>query len=529
MRSIPFAMSWALYKRCRWQLLLAILGANWFPVFLLAALRSHGDIDPTESAFVTIQIVFIQLQIFAFGAALLFMHDFSRQMFTMPVTNAALVAGEMFPAMILMALQQLVSTAILNATFRLDWPLLSPVLFAPVAYAVVVAALWISDKSSWQPVCIGIAAAIIGLWFKSRHGALFSQPQHMWQIVTPLELVTLLAFAVAAYFVAVVGLSRSRRGVQLSLPALTSVGSPLQQSPTTGISDRPRFATPAAAQFWFEWHEKGWKLPGVVATSLIAGIVIWVIFSREPKLLVEGLVFGGGILSALAWIGGLIVGNCGKTDSDMPMGPFRGTRPLTDRDMARAILQTASGTVLISWTIWLATFLLILGILVATGSCPEPILPNGVKWWFFPATLLGCWALAATICVVCLSGHGLMWARIIFPTLITIVIDMMVSIFISREAKMLVQSVTQYVIGIIIGLIAVGVLLVSRRRSQIESWQLATAVVVWLAVSTMIVVEASGIPTVNPPFIVMLIGAAAWVVAPVAAAPLAVAWNRHRS
>ena len=529
MRSIPLAMSWAIYKHSRWQLVVAILGANWLPVFLLFALSAHGPIDSAEPAYVTIQMIFVQLQIFAFGAALLMAHELTRRMFTMPVTNSMLVAGEMFPAMILMALQQLASTALLNATFQLNWPLLSPALFAAVAYAMVLAAMWISDKSPWQPVCFGIAGSIIGLWFKSRHGKMFSMPDHTWQTVTPSELITLAVFATVAYYLAVIGLARSRCGIVLSIPVNSiRLGGLLTNGRTALTSIGPRFATPARAQFWFEWREKGWKLPAIVVTALVTGIAIWVIFSREPKLLVEGLVFGGAIMAGVAWVGGLVVGNCGMSDSDMPMGQFRATRPLTDRDMARTILQTASGTVVISWAIWLVTFLIILGILIATGSAPEPLLPAAVKWWFFPASLLGSWTLAATMTVVCLTGHGQLCAKVIIPTLIAVVIDMMISIFVSPAVRAWIQSTTLVVLGAGIGLLALAVMVVARRRALIEDWQLAGAAIAWITLGTIIVVEASRMPTVKPPLIVMLVGLSAWVVAPLAAAPLAVAWNRHR-
>src|SRR5262249_2994982 len=151
------------------------------------------------------------------------------------------------------------------------------------------------------------------------------------------------------------------------------------------------FRSPAQAQFWFEWQRKGWAMPASVIFGMVLGIVFWLTFSRDPKELVTGFVVGGGLLSSIGLVGGLICGSVGAKESDFELGHFLGTRPMKTAEMSGIILKTAAWSALLAWTTWAAAFLVLFAILFMTKTIPAPYLPDGVRWWYFPATLLGVW------------------------------------------------------------------------------------------------------------------------------------------
>lgn len=529
MRSIPIAMTWELLMRGRWHLLLGVLGANLLPLLLLTALQMEGALDPTEPGLITMQIVLIQLHIFSFGAALLSVHEIAPRHYTMPIASSTLVTWRLLPAMLLMALEQILSTLLLNALFGLHWPIWGPALLAAIALAMVLAALWFSERSPSQPLCVMVAGTIIGLWYKSRCGPMFSLPTRIWGNLTAGDVLTLCGFGLVSYFVAVVGVARSRRGEQLGTIGLANwllagLGSAIE-SP---LRRRLTFRTAREAQFWSEWSKKGWVLPTVVFTGICVALAMWLVFSRDPVALMEGLVAGGAILSAGGMVGGLAVGNCGSSDADLEMGQFLATRPISDKDLARTLLNVSLRTVLISWGIWIATFIVVTGVTLLTGHNSGFTVLNKLQWWYYPASLMGCWIVMAASACMAISGHGKFWAKLFGAVVPVVILAMLLSKLLDRETQAWLFAALLIATGIAAAGFAGWTMIAARRRQLIDPSVMTLAALVWMGLVVVVIVEAFRSTGAQAPLAIFVAGLAAWVVAPLSATPLAIHFNRHR-
>ena len=526
MRSIPMAMTWETLQRGRWGLLLGVLGANALPILLLAALRHEGGIDFTDPGLIGIQVALVQINMFAFGAAALSAQGAPSRLYAQPIRTESLVAWHMLLAMALISLEMVVSTVVLNALFDLDWPLWGPALFSAAALVAIQAVAWFTEKSAWLPWSMALVGAVLGLWFKSRFGPMFSQPTHLWLDITLPEVATLLAVIALSYWVAIIGVARNRCSEQLgSIGAVAWLERVFDEKSDEGLS----FSTLAQAQFWFEWRKKGWAMPGTTVFCMILGLGVWLIFIRDPKALVEGFVVAGGLLSAIGMIGGMIFGNTGPTDQNFEMGHFLGTRPMSTVEMSRTILKTAALSVLIAWAIWGAAFLSLFAILFATNARPQPLLPSGVQWWYFPATLLGCWTVLALGTSGGLMG-SLKWSGQFYAGVIVFIISLFLfsKFALSHAAQTQLFYGVMAVSGIAFVLGTVWAYARALRRSLIGGPVVCIAVSVWIALSAVVMLEWVRHPVEQFPVYLFAIGLMAAAVAPFATAPLALTWNRNR-
>ncbi len=342
-------MTWESFRRGRWRLVGGALAANALPAIVLAALHFQEGLSPREPSTVQIHYMMMQLNMFMFGATVFAVQGSPSRLYALPVTTATIVAWHLLPAMVVMVFESVLSTVALNAIFDLGWPLWGPALFLAVMLAGINAAIWLTEKSAWTVLAIALVAAAFGFWFKSRFGPLFSPPQRLWTELTAPEVFTMAVAGLLAYAVGVLGV----RGIAAPIVGPKSGSSP----GSIGCSTlRPRlgapFSSPLAAQFWFEWRRKGWMMPASVVLLLTFGLAIWLIFSRDPLALMGGVVAGGGILSLLGFVGGVLVGNCGPNDANYEMGQFLATRPMMSSDMARTLLKTAGLSTLMAWTAW---------------------------------------------------------------------------------------------------------------------------------------------------------------------------------
>lgn len=530
MRSIPQAMIWETLRRGSWKLLASVLAANLMPVLVLSALRMQGAVEPDDSSMIVMHFVMVQINAMIFGAAVFEAQGQPARLYAFPVTNASLVLWQMMPAMWLVAVESVASAAFLNAAFGLGWPLWGPAMFAAVAVATIQSMLWLGEKSAWLPWLLGLVGLVLGLWNKSRYGAMFSQPTQLWREVTPLDVATLMLFAAVAYVVGVVAVARNRRGD--SLPAWGILAWCERVFDRTSDVDRA-FQNPADAQFWFEWRKKGWAMPAIVGFCLVIGVSGWLISNRNPQELIEGFVAGGAMLSFAGFVG-VFLGNAGSNDADFALGHFQATRPMTCPDMAKAVLKMSAKSVFVAWSIWAVAFGTVFVILFATRALPQPALPNKIGWWYFPVTLLGPWVVVTSFASISLTGRSQLVAKIIFGGLVVAFADLVFSKFVlPPQARSYFGQGMVVAVGGACLLGTAWAFMAARRRSLIEMSTIYFAAGTWLlltvlSVSALLMLEKTLHPALPWPAYVFGVGLLALAVAPFATAPLALAWNRSR-
>jgi hypothetical protein len=431
--------------------------------------------------------------------------------------------------MVVMLLGSLATTAALNAMFGLRWPLWGPAMFLAAAVAVVQSVLWLTERSGWIPVAVAAVGAVVGLWFKSRYGPTFSTPTGYWRQVTAGEVLTMLAAVGFAYAVGVAAVARNRRGEPpLSLGILAWLDRVLDWTPRTERA----FRSSTQAQAWFEWRQKGWVMPLIVGFGILVLVGLWSIFNRSPEELFAGFVTGGGLLSLAGLIGALVVGNCGASDARPEMGPFLATRPLTTTEMARLILLTAGKSVLLAWSLWAAAFAVVYLILLATKTLPRTEIAGWV-WWYFPATLLGCWTTVAVGASLGLMGRPALFVKLICGLFAGYIGAVILSGFmLSRSAQEQLGRGVAYAAGMAFLLATVWLFVAAWRRSLVDGRTVSVAASVWmvLAILTAVAWSLGQRLSPQPPatLLVLAIGVCALSVVPLAAAPLALACNRTR-
>jgi hypothetical protein len=520
-------MTWEILWRGRWTLVLTTLSAITVPAIIFTALRSEGAIHAHDSSMLIMHIVMLHIIGLCCGAAIFGVQGRWSLLYSYPAKTSVLVAWRLLPAMAIMSLQMALVIAAINAIFELDWPIWGPALIAPVVFAAVEAAAWLTDKSTgWMIVAVLLVGGFFGLWLKARYGPAFSQPTHYWRQVTPAEMLTMAAMTAAAFCVAWLAVARNRRGEP---PVSVGVLEWLTDKFDRSRPARMAWKNPIQAQCWFEWQRKGHFMPVAVFVVVVLGVILWALVSRRAEELVVGFLGGGYVQLLIAFVAGLYMGNVGPSDSDFRMGHFLATRPMSDADMGRSMLKTAAKSVLLAWSIWALAFAIALGAVLAVGAGNRMLLPPGFHWAFFPTLLLGSWIIAGMFMSFFLLCAEKYFPRVVFTLVAILVFSVLIPKFLlSAETRLLLMrvSVALFSTAILVG--TLWAFNMARKRMLIPGpvqWAVASC---WLAA---VVVGVLAWPAhAQPSWIGYLLLAAvlALVATPLAAVPLALSWNRHR-
>jgi hypothetical protein len=526
MRSVPLAMTWEMLNRGRWTLIAGVLGANAFPVVLLTALRYDGPLMVAEPHMMLMHLILVQINMLAFGAAVLTAQGSPSRLYAWPVSTSTIVTWHLLPAMVFTTLELILSTVVLNAIFDLSWPLWGPALFVGVTMGAIQASLWWTEKSAWLPWAMGIVGGLLGIWFKSRMGAPFSQPKHYWLVLTPAEVATMLAITLVAFGIAIAAVSRNRRGEPpRSLGIIAWLERLFEASEFRGL----RFRNPAQAQFWFEWRKKGWAMPFAAVAGLLMGAIAWLMFNREIDQLYIGCLGAGGMLSVAGFIGGLVMGNCGRDDAEFELSPFLATRPLATPDLARTILKVAACSVFSTWIIWATTFAALFLLLWGLAALPNPLIPAEFSWWYFPMTLLGPWIITGVGASIGLTGRSHLMVKLLVVVSVSFPVIMLLAKYgLSEQGRVQLAHGLAVVAGIAFFVATASVFVMARRHVLIGWPTVYVAASLWVALTVAMVVGFVLHPVASVAAGVLMFGILSLAVAPLAAAPLALAWNRHR-
>ncbi len=487
MKSIPTALTWELFARGKWTLPGAFLTGNALSIVVLASLRRDGAINPEDSSMISIHATMLFVNATVFGAALFAAMGNPSRFRAFPAPNSVIVAWQLLPAMVLMALECLLSIAVINALFKVNWPLWGPALFMSVALAACAAVFWLTEKSPWH-FLLGIPVLTSGgLWFHSRYGMVFSAPAHMWREVTAADGVTMLAMAAGSYFVAIVGVARGRCGEYLKTPEFFRwLGRLLERlldpAPEAGLP----FRSPAQAQFWFEWRQKGWALPAIVLMALTVGFFAWLAFNRNPRELFELATAAGAMLPVGGLIVGLIFGNANTNSlgGTLEMGPFQAARPMTSPDMSRTMLRAAGISVAFAWAIWAAAYLALYAILPSADTGPRSLVPFQV---YLPLALLGTWLALTCTATIGQAGRpnlfGILFCGV--PAL-TVGVILFSHFVLTREAKQALDEGITILVGVIFLLGTTWAFVAARRRRLIGWPTVSAATGVWMALCVLL-------------------------------------------
>jgi hypothetical protein len=112
------------------------------------------------------------------------------------------------------------------------------------------------------------------------------------------------------------------------------------------------FTAPARAQFWFEWRRQGRTLPALVAMVLPFELALFWIARDAPMLLLELVLLALVTPPLLAGFSAAMVSKANPNARDaFALSPFLATRPLSSAALIGAKLKMAAWSTLATWVL----------------------------------------------------------------------------------------------------------------------------------------------------------------------------------
>jgi hypothetical protein len=522
MRTISAAMTWDLWRRGRWTLGAVMLTMLALPMLILWMI---GNLLPDDRNTHLLNFLFVQtLLVTGIGALLAINMQNVRRLYPYPATSAALLNGQLLPSALLLTVGVVIWTCTLNGLFELGRPPLGPVLFGIAALTAAHAAMWLCMGSLWMIPLLAVVCGVFGSWMKWHFGPLFSEPAHAWSPITPAEAIALAGATVVSYRGALLGLARARRGEPpISVGVVAWIESLAERTPAANAP----FSSPVAAQTWY-FQQRGWVAPVTVVAFITFALVVWSFVSRDVVELVAAFANGCWFISIAAVLGGVLLGSVGNHDS-VVMGQFLATRPITSLDLSRRLLIVAVKNLALAWGIWGTVLLLIMLVLRLDGQSPWTYLPAEFRWQSLAVAMLLSWAAMASVIALALWGRTKLVSQLFIGLSLGYVALMLFAKFaLIDEAREALMHGLVAVTGLAPTAITIAALVAARKRGLIEAPVAGAAVAVWITLIAACILAWPADLAISRSGEFLLYGSLALVVAPIAAAPLALAWNRIR-
>jgi hypothetical protein len=543
MRSPAAAVAWEFRQRHRWGLFafvgyLVVLAAIKLVVF---ARGLPVTLDSPESFAFVVMLPLVTtftyfLAVFTFGldgdlAARQSMYP--ARLFTLPVTTTALSVLPMIYGTVAMMILWLATR-----TFAL-WPSGIPVPWIWPAFLAASLLAW-TQALTWMPYPLpGLRILVTVLWLGTIDTtALLALHFKAHESV----MLGILAPQIPlAYLVARFALARARRGDVPDWRAAFASRAQVASRPR----HRGRFSSAASAHAWFEWRRHGRSLPAWVAILLPFELVLLWVAGESTGLVVTILVAVLLTPPFMATFAATAASRSSANTSDSyGVTPFVATRPLTNADLIAAKLRMAIRSVSVTWVLVLLTMAIALT-LSGTSALVLERLRRLSEIVGTPRTVVvvlllvgGCIAATWTQLVqglyVGLTGRAsLIKGSVVLVLGFFFLFGPFVEWIVDSGRLGEVWSALPLVFAILVTVKMVAAVwsLVRLYRGRLLSdralvlgaglWCVAVfalyAVLVWLL----------GTPHI-PHYLMMLLAILAIPLARLSAAPLALAWNRHR-
>jgi hypothetical protein len=309
---------------------------------------------------------------------------------------------------------------------------------------------------------------------------------------------------------------------------------------------RPPFASAARAQAWYEWRQHGWSLPAWVAIALPFELGLLFIDRGTPAFVwitLAAVTITPPIMAAFV---ATTVRSAGRRASDAPgVTPFMATRPLASAAMVAAKLRVAMWSTAAAWLVVIVAVPPALGLSDAWPVVLDRVhalrniigMPRTVAlallalWLLVTAT----WKRLVLSLYVGLSGRAWLIRTHVGVTLAVLVAIVPAVQWLSADTRLLwaMWDTVLWLPAVLAGLKMaaaawIGVQL--HRRALVSERTLIVGAASWLAAVLALYAALVWIaysPHV-PRYLLLVAAVLAIPLARLSAAPLALAWNRHR-
>ena len=481
---------------------------------------------------------FYYLAVFSFGLA----GDlagrqsiYPARMFALPVTTRALVGWPMFCGTAVMASLWLGTALFARWPWGIDLPLIWPALLAAAFLA------W-TQALMWMPYPLPFLRVVVTVGWLAALNAVVLLAIH-YRAPEPLMVAILAPQIPLAYLAARFAVARARRGeVPDWREHLARNGTVADALPRR----RQPFPSAARAQAWFEWRRHGRTLPAWVGILLPFELALLWLAKDTPGLVAEILLVA---LVTPPFMAGFVATTVSKSNPGGPdssaLTPFTATRPLTSPALVAAKLTMTLWSTLGAWLLVLVAIPLALTL---SGTWPVVTewarrvgelvgTPRAVV-----ITLLGISGLMAAtwkqlIQSLCVGLTGRDWVirsnKSLALSCLIIIGPAAQWVHDTSSVQAALWDAGPLILGVLVSLkmaAAVWVATHLYHSRLVGDRTLVTGAAIWvlgvLAINALLGWLVSG-PLI-PRHLLTLIAILAIPLARLSAAPLALAWNRHR-
>lgn len=542
MRTPAGAIAWEFRQRHRWGLSAVLAAIFTLGTIKIAVLTTQAPLDVSDVTFallipVPLAATFMYLlAVFTFGisgdlAARESMYP--PRLFTLPISSAALAGWPMLYGCVSMMLLWFGMRIAGVFPPGVDVPKYWPALFAASLMAWTQALTWIPYPLRGMRIVVTIVllVSIDVVVFTALENR--AKESTMFLLLAPL--------VPLAYLTARTAVNRARRG-EVPEWARVRVFAPALDGPAA----RREFKSAARAQFWFEWRQYGRSLPLLVAIVLPAGLSLLFPFRDVSVVVVEIVVLSLLLPPFLAIFAAAAAGKSSSNATESyGITPFIATRPVEDRALVAAKWQAAFLSTLAAWTIVVVA--VPVALLWSDATVPVVNIARNVDEALGRprAIVLGLFILAALVgstwkqlvqgLYIAMSGRdwavkGMAFATLVFVTAGFLALGWILD---SRYRFGVAWRAIPWVMAALVAIklvLAVRVMHRGAERGLFSGRQLIVGAIVWDA----FVLAIYGVLALILPdilfrrYFLLLVAMLVVPFARLAAAPLAVARNRHR-
>jgi hypothetical protein len=398
MRSPTAALLWEIWRRNR--IAVAVIAA----ATVAGRLLDYSE-QPTDDPSSLIALLSMAAFVFLFGifsytepSGTRGIGSFPRRLFTLPVSSLRLVALPVLTGLASVELLYLLWLGPLSRGGTLSTPFVAVLLGASMVFFQAV--FWMLERLG--PLRLMIAGAVTFLVYGA--GLLPSwppSPPPPWRSEAAVG-TFVAALAVVVFLLAWRHIIRlrcgggGRRTDRLEpLIASTAAALPRRRTP---------FASPAAAQFWFEWRCSGLVLPVLVGGALVGVVAPFSWVSRGDASGSLQLLLGTlATPIVLAIPVGMAFARPTFWSEDLSVPAFVAIRPLTDEQIVAIKMKVAVASVAISWLLTVC----FLGLWLSLWANVDAVSQLAIQWWAFHERSLV--SVYGAVALILIAGVVLTW------------------------------------------------------------------------------------------------------------------------
>lgn len=533
MRSPAFAIA-SEFQRYRWGLTLNVYLLVLFAIkFLILEPGARLEIFPPNDTgalvLMPLSIVFFYfLAVFSFGFAgdlAARQSIYPSRMFALPVTTTALAGWPMLYGTAAMIMLWLVTAVFVRVSSGADTLWVAPALLAAVFLA------W-AQVLTWMPYPLpGLRVISTVVWLVGLDVAVIVAVEY--QLSESVMVAALIPQLPLAYLAGRFAVARARHG---ELPDWRNTWTRLAQIAHVVPRQRDDFSSALQAQAWFEWRRYGRSLPAMVAMVLPCELWLLFVFDETPSIVFFTLLVAMLTPSLMA---------CFVAARVSTSTLFIAVRPLSTAVLVAATLRATLWSTAAAWLL-----VLIATPLAITWSSTWPVvidgasrlidffgLPRAVVFALlvFAALLVSTWRQLVRSLYVGLTGRDWIVKSSMLIALSVLVAVGPIIYWLNSNSDLrtalwdAIPSIAAVLVAIKM-LVAAGAVTRLSRRGLLSDRALIAAAACW-SVAVFAVYGAFVWllwATPFPRYFLALLAILAVPLARLSAAPLALAWNRHR-